>query len=61
MVMSVVMAVPVCGFTLAWRDVKRDKWINHSLLVPLLVWQIHGVPGAGCSMQKCCGVVAALI
>lgn len=61
MVMCVVMAVPACGFTLAWRGVRRDKWINHSLLVPLLVWQIHGVLGMGCSMQKFYGVVAALI
>lgn len=42
------------------RAVRRDKWINHSLLVSLLVWQSPGVPGAGCSLQECCAVEAAL-
>lgn len=42
------------------RGVRRDKWINHSLLVSLVVWQIPGVPGAGCSLQEFCAVEAAL-
>lgn len=35
------------------RGAERDKWINHSLLVSLPVWQIRGVPITGC------GIVAA--
>lgn len=32
------------------RGVERDQWINHSLLVSLLVWQIRGVPITGCGV-----------
>lgn len=39
------------------RGVKRNRWISNSLLVSLFMWQIRGVPGAGCSLQECCGVM----